>query len=563
MTASSPAICLNMIVRNEAHIVHEVLDSVAPYITSWVIVDTGSDDGTQHAIRAHMTTLGIPGHLHERPWRDFGHNRSEAIALARGHGDYIWVMDADDLLVGAPDFSELSADVYQLQYGPDVTYWRRQLFRDGLPWRYVGVLHEYADCDTPFSEDKLKGEYYIESRRLGNRNLDPDKYLRDAEVLTAEVTRCPEDPRSVFYLAQSYYDAGDFVEAQHWYTRRSEMAGFDEEIFYSLLRIGDTMAHLNAPWPEVQQAYLRAWEFRPGRAEPLYAIARSYRVEGRHVLGHLFAARASAVPFPDEDVLFVAAEVHTWRALDEQAVCGSWIGRHDETVQLCEKILRRNDVPEDDRQRIVGNRDFSAPMIMESMSVYPDAIVRGLGVGSRDGDVTVTVVAGPDRAATERTLNSFLRCCSDVEMIGPVLVMDIGLSAQDLDVLHMLYPFAEFRQLPPGARPGQIRDEITSRYWLYLGMGWQFFVGDAYVNRLLGVLNAEPDVYQVGVNYGNADTLTGTVAPLSSVRVDGHGGRYVMTEAAATGPAMLDCTRLERCGGTASLDEVLCVLNAD
>ena len=178
-----PTICLNMIVRDEGHIVHEVLDSVAAHIDSWVIVDTGSSDGTQQKIRDRMRALGIDGELHERPWRDFGHNRSEAIALARGHADYIWVMDADDLLVGTPDFDHLTADVYQLQYGPDVTYWRRQLFRDGLPWRYVGVLHEYADCDGPFTEDKLGGEYHIESRRLGNRNLDPEKYARDAEVL--------------------------------------------------------------------------------------------------------------------------------------------------------------------------------------------------------------------------------------------------------------------------------------------------------------------------------------------------------------------------------------------
>jgi glycosyltransferase involved in cell wall biosynthesis len=79
-----PAICLNMIVRNEAHIVREVLDAVAPYISAWVIVDTGSDDGTQDLIRAHMSGHGIPGELHERPWRDFGHNRSEALTWPRG-----------------------------------------------------------------------------------------------------------------------------------------------------------------------------------------------------------------------------------------------------------------------------------------------------------------------------------------------------------------------------------------------------------------------------------------------------------------------------------------------
>jgi hypothetical protein len=59
-----------MIVGNEAHIVREVFDAVAPYITSWVIVDTGSEDGTQDVIRGHMAGLGISSELHERPWRN-------------------------------------------------------------------------------------------------------------------------------------------------------------------------------------------------------------------------------------------------------------------------------------------------------------------------------------------------------------------------------------------------------------------------------------------------------------------------------------------------------------
>jgi len=37
----------------------------APYISSWVIVDTGSDDGTQDLITNHMARLGIQGELYE------------------------------------------------------------------------------------------------------------------------------------------------------------------------------------------------------------------------------------------------------------------------------------------------------------------------------------------------------------------------------------------------------------------------------------------------------------------------------------------------------------------
>lgn len=77
-------ICLNMIVRNESHVIRELISSLAHLIDYWVIVDTGSDDGTQDVTRQRMADLEIPGELHERPRRDFGYNRTEAIELARG-----------------------------------------------------------------------------------------------------------------------------------------------------------------------------------------------------------------------------------------------------------------------------------------------------------------------------------------------------------------------------------------------------------------------------------------------------------------------------------------------
>src|SRR6516162_3381587 len=161
-----------MIVRNEAHIVTEVLDSVAPHISSWVIVDTGSHDGTQDLIRNHMARLGIPGELYERPWCNFGHNRTEALTLAQGHGDYIWVIDADDTVVGTPDFTHLSADIYWMRIviSAGNTFWRPQLFRDGVRVRWLGVTHEYAWWDDPYVDARLEGEYHTADRHLSSRN---------------------------------------------------------------------------------------------------------------------------------------------------------------------------------------------------------------------------------------------------------------------------------------------------------------------------------------------------------------------------------------------------------
>ncbi len=578
-----------MIVKDEADVIAETLDSVAPYISSWVIVDTGSTDGTQDVVREHMARLGIPGVIYKRPWRNFGHNRTEALNLAQGHGDYIWVIDADDIVVGTPDFTQLSADIYRMRLGDaSFTYWRPQLFRDGVHVRYEGVVHETAVWESDCVVGRLEGDYYVESRRLGARSQDTQKYARDRDLLLAEVERNPENARSVFYLAQSYFDLGDFANARKWYERRAEMEGSDEEVYYSMLRLAESMAGLDWPWLVVQDVYLQAWEFRPTRAEALYAIARRYREQQRYLPGHLFAQRAAQIPLPEKDLLFVRADVYAWRALDEQAVCASQLGKHAEAFVLCRRLLARSDIPDSDRQRIAVNRDVSVPVMLEAASSYPEALVQRLVAGP-GAKVVVSLVAGPDRETTEQAINSFLNCCLDLSLwFGRFLVVGAGLSGPDRALLRERYGFLEFVDCSPGDAPAaqlaQLRAQIQGRFWLHLGQGWRFFAPENFITRMIAVLESEPQVFQVGINFDDAGKLTGVCAAEQAVRRSPDAGRYVLAGAVASGPAMFDTARLDRAGGiggsdpdpiaelgwraaavglqTASLDEVLCIAAA-
>ena len=584
------AICVNMIVKNEADVVAETLDSVAPYISSWVIVDTGSTDGTQDVIRKHMARLGIPGELHERQWRNFGHNRTEALNLAQGHGDYIWVIDADDIVAGTPDFTQLSADIYRLRLGDaSFTYWRPQLFRDGVRVRYEGVVHETAVWEPGCVVGRLEGDYYVESRRLGARSQDPQTYARDRDLLLAEVELNPDDARSVFYLAQSYFDLDDFVNARKWYERRVEMGGSDEEVYYSMVRLAESVTKLDWPWQIVQDLYLKAWEFRPTRAEALHAIARGYREDQRYLPGHLFAQRAAQIPLPESDLLFVGADVYAWRAIDEQAVCASQLGKHVEAFMLCRRLLALSGIPDSDRQRIAVNRDVSVPVMLASASFYPEALVHRLVADPGEAKVVVSLVAGPDRETTEQAINSFLNCCPDLSLwLGRFLVVDAGLSAPDRALLRERYRFLEFVDCSPGDAPAtqlaQLRAQIQGRFWLHLGQGWQFFAPENFITRMIAVLESEPTVFQVGINFADAGKLTGVCAAEQEVRRSPDAGRYVLAEAVASGPAMFDTARLDRAGSiggsdpdpiaelgwravavgleTASLDEVLCIAAA-
>ena len=103
-----------MIVKNESRVIRRCLDSVRPFIHRWIIVDTGSTDGTQDIIKKHLS--GLPGELFERPWKNFGHNRSEGLALARGKADFILIMDADEVLEVPQGFvlPELTDEQYML-----------------------------------------------------------------------------------------------------------------------------------------------------------------------------------------------------------------------------------------------------------------------------------------------------------------------------------------------------------------------------------------------------------------------------------------------------------------
>ena len=155
-----------------------------------------------------------------------------------------------------------------------------------------------------------------------------------------------------------YFHAGDFANARKWFARRLEMDSGEstEEVYWAMLRLGHSMEMLGEPWPDVQDAYLRAWEVRPTRAEPLYGIARRYTAEKRYGLGYLFAERAAQLPLPDDMVIHEPA-IYAWRATDEQAVCASAIGKHVEAFGLCRRLLSRSDISDDDRKRIAANRE--------------------------------------------------------------------------------------------------------------------------------------------------------------------------------------------------------------
>ena len=247
---------LCMIVKNEAHVIERCLMSVRPIISHWTIVDTGSTDGTQEIVRNSRILKGVPGELHEQPWKDFASNRNESIELATGKTSHVLVIDADDVLELAENFrpSQLIENAYMLAvlHG-EKTHDRVHVFRPEL-YRYVGVLHEYLAPVAIGTPEKPAPTPVIPTMRIrviggGGRSKDSQKFVRDAEILTRALEQDPKNSRHVFFLAQSWWYAygisGDkkyLVLAMDAYKKRATMScGDPEEVSISTSRIREIL----------------------------------------------------------------------------------------------------------------------------------------------------------------------------------------------------------------------------------------------------------------------------------------------------------------------------------
>jgi glycosyltransferase involved in cell wall biosynthesis len=351
-----------MIVKDESHIVLECLKSVAPYIDYWVICDTGSSDDTKEIIKNFFKEEGIPGELHEVEWKNFGHNRSEALDLCNGKTDYIFMIDADDHLVGNfgwPKVMDQQAYEMRLQRGT-LEWWRIQVFQNNGTWMYDGVLHEYPrlkDSAVPQIQKIYSDDYYIEARTLGARNVGQtaiEKYTKDAEMLEEALKEEPNNVRHQFYLAQSYFDSKQWEKSIGAYIKRAQMAGWEEEVYFSLYRIGLCKIMLEKSLEEICMAFLQAWQYRPIRAEPLHELSRFLRVKEQPRLAYLYAKMARNIKFPEWDILFVNKEIYDYAVLDEVASTAFYVHEFDEGLNASRKLLSMK-LPDGYNERIKNN----------------------------------------------------------------------------------------------------------------------------------------------------------------------------------------------------------------
>jgi glycosyltransferase involved in cell wall biosynthesis len=378
------ALTLLMTVKNEENALKRALPSIAPFLSSYCIgVDNKTTDDTKGVISKIMEEHEVPGITFDSPWHEsFADARNQVLMMAEGltpevSSHCIW-MDADHTFSFSPnnDWESFTKVLESAQPMCHVTIrngdfnhrlpWLITRDSDGkLPYLWKGVLHEFQQyegksrvLDTSLAESVpiTLHHYYDGNARPKGKLL----YSRDVEMLLNALQHESDEgmiARYVFYLANSYKDAGDKKNATIWYRVRCMMGWWDQEIYESLLSIGKMNEDL--------EAFKRAIEVCPTRPDAYYHALWFARHKENHrwmreiigVYEEKFGEPTEERPFSNQGGLFVD-DAKLWKVDDELSQAYYWAKENKEMAMLHSNRALIDCNSPGNKKRITGNQSF-------------------------------------------------------------------------------------------------------------------------------------------------------------------------------------------------------------
>ena len=364
-----PKLALNFICKDEERVIERMLNSSNGILDLIVALDTGSTDRTIELIKKYGVDNNIPTYVFERPFDTFDKSRNFAMDKLREvvkeldwNSNDVWGMwyDCDEQLVIDSKFdkTQFNKDLFMINtFIGSMKYTRNTFFRVSKPFRWYGVVHEFIVCDEKNITSGLAENIHV-NVSMDGASWQGDiskKYLGHAHKLEAYIAENREDPRQIFYCAQSYHDSASMKDnreeneerlrrsLRYYRERVSRTDGYHEEIYYSQYRIGVIMRLLEESWNLTHQELLKAYAIDPLRAESIKVIIDYYMQMNEWHMAYMYTKFAKMNfhgknPYPNR-LLFIDEATYVWRIAESHSAACYYTGRMDEARSTYQDIL--------------------------------------------------------------------------------------------------------------------------------------------------------------------------------------------------------------------------------
>ncbi|WP_281349950.1 glycosyltransferase [Paenibacillus tengchongensis] len=348
-----PTLGVHLIVKNEADLLRQCLDSLAG-ADEIIVVDTGSTDNTVEVARSYGT------HVLHFEWND---NFSEArnAGLARAATDWILVLDADEQLqtrvadirailrsTESTAFTVLIDNWVGTRAEDRVTHRSVRLFRNGLGYRYQGIIHEGADASiierTGLHSIADSAVQIVHFGYLPGLMAAKNKSGRNEELLRRALAK---DPGNAFYsynLAVVCCRAGRTDEAEKLLRRAlvqaPAQASFRPSMVRDLCKIYLSAGKLR----EIDGLLVRELERYPDYPDLQLLQGQSREQQGQLEMAfqHYQQAEALSVGNVPQGKYVSEAGSATYRPLGRMGGIAARMGKWEEAARLYYRALQQH-----------------------------------------------------------------------------------------------------------------------------------------------------------------------------------------------------------------------------
>jgi predicted O-methyltransferase YrrM len=299
---------LCIMVKNGGPQFEDMLNKNMNIIDRWTILDTGSTDDTIKII--NDTLIGNKeGELYQEPFINFRDSRNRCIDLAGKDCKFIIMLDDTYVIDGElRDFlnivrgDQISTSFTLIIVSDDTQYGSNRIIKSDSGLRYVHKIHEVItdknnlNIVIPIEKAKiLDGRFqYMEERTMKRKELD-------LKLLYEEVEEDPTNPRTYYYLAQTYNLLGQYDKSYYYFLKRAEFknAGFIQERIDAIFEAARTANFkLNKPWEEFMSLYEQAYKTDESRPDAIYFMGINHYLKNEHKKAYEFFKKGFEIGYP-------------------------------------------------------------------------------------------------------------------------------------------------------------------------------------------------------------------------------------------------------------------------
>jgi len=299
---------LVMIVKNAGSEFGKILEKNIPYIDRWTILDTGSTDDTIKIIQETLAPK-VRGELYQEPFIDFGTSRNRVLELAGQVCKFVLMLDDTYYIEGDlrgflnETRSDQFADSFSLYItSDDVQYVSNRLLKTKRNLKYMFKIHEVVQDKNnvnviiPITRAKIhdKQSDYMQTRTNNRKTLD-------LELLRQSIQEEPDNPRHLYYMAQTYIAMKNYEMAYRYFLARvyHPEDGFLQEKIDACFEAARTAQfQLKRPWTEVEPLYQKAYELDPTRPDAVYFLGIKEYLEKDYKKAFEFFKKVFEIGYP-------------------------------------------------------------------------------------------------------------------------------------------------------------------------------------------------------------------------------------------------------------------------